>query len=248
MSHNFERVWETGFHKNLFSYAHYFFHIHAVKYKLHTRFFGSWTIRDKFPHWLYKNGSWIPVLSLTLLCFHCVLSKAESGGGLSWQFTFWRALSKWQLVYSVSPVQLRPVSHINEIQNGYCQEHSFIFNVVWASNHSTSHSYQISNVCSLRMETVFPHSQQWPGLSWVSIIRAACCNSLNTSSVRAMLCNGMKYILFSVKWFHRCYPSLLFRADVNNHVVYPFSWHIFIQSSLWYIFCASGHPSRENHR
>lgn len=171
---------EMGFHKNLSSHIHYFFHIHTVKFKWHVTFLGSWTIRDKFPSWLYKNGSWIPVLPLTLLRFHCVLSKAESGGGLSWQFTFWRALSKWQLVYSVSPVQLQPVSHINEIQNGYCQELNFIFNVVWTSNHWTSHSYQISNVCSLRREMVYTQWQQWQGLSWVSIIRAACCNNLNT--------------------------------------------------------------------
>lgn len=117
-------------------------------------------------------------LSLTLLRFHCLLSKAESGGGLSWQFTFWRALSKWQLVYSGSPVKLRPVSHINEIQNGYCQDLSFIFNVVQAPNHWTSHSYQISNVCRLRGGTIYFPRQQWQGSLWVPIIRAVVCNSL----------------------------------------------------------------------
>lgn len=121
---------EMGFDENLSSHTHYFLRIHTDKFKWHLRLFGNWTIRDKFPSRLYKNGPWVQVVSLTLLRFHCVLSKAESGGGLSWEFTFWRALSKWLLVYFGSPVQLRPVSHINEIQNGYCQELSFIFNVV----------------------------------------------------------------------------------------------------------------------
>lgn len=129
------------------SLTHYGFCIHTDKFKWHQQDFPvSDPLEITFPRALILSH----VLELSLL------SKAESGGGLSWQITFWRALSKWQLVYSGSPVQLRPVSHTNEFQNGYCQDFIFVPNVVWASNHWTSHSYQIADVCRLNGETIYP--------------------------------------------------------------------------------------------
>lgn len=142
--------------------THYCFYVHTDKFKWHQQDFPvPEPLEITFPRALIPSH----VLELSLL------SKAESGGGLSWQFTFWRALSKWQLVYSGSPVQLRPVSHINEFQNGYCQDLALVPNVVRDSNRWTSHSYQISDVCRLKGETIYPQWQQWQGLLWHFRIR-----------------------------------------------------------------------------